>query len=190
MSDLAATLPSTLRAPNLGADAPPPPTDPATTGLSPAILGNPIVALIGQLNRFRKAQKAPELPLWPQPVTPALANEALRLLKQRLDAAYAQLPDPNTLKQLNQIKALVADRLDVTRMTYVTVNLAMVTQQLALYGNMLGLPAAKVGVTKDTDPTAPKEFPWVYVAVGLGVLVLGGGAYWVMRQRPQLAPAT
>jgi hypothetical protein len=188
MSDLAATLPLALRAPSLNAAAAPPapPTDPGKTGLAPGIQGDPVIALIAQLNRYRKAKNAPELPLVPGPLTPAIALEALTILRDRLNAANTRLPDPSTAKQLAEIQRLLTASIPMAYLGYAFANIDLITQQLALNANAQGYAPAKAGITADTDPTAPKPLIWPWVVAG--VVVLGGGAYWYMRRRAQ-APA-
>jgi hypothetical protein len=172
---------------SLHAAATPPaaPIDPGQTGLTPGIQGKPVIALIAQLNRYRKAKNIPQLPFVPGVLTPAIAVEALTILRDRLDAANTRLPDRSTARQLAEIQQLLAGSLpflaDANRISYVLLNMDQVIQQLALNANAEGYAPAKAGITADTDPTAPQPVYWPWIVAG--VVILGGGGYWYLRTR-------
>jgi hypothetical protein len=170
---------------SLHAAATPPaaPIDPGQTGLTPGIQGNPTIALIAQLNRYRKAKNIPQLPFVPGVLTPAIAVEALTILRDRLDAANTRLPERSTARQLAEIQGLLAASFPLRYMAYVFANIDLITQQLALNANAEGYAPAKAGITADTDPTAPQPVYWPWIVAG--VVILGGGGYWYMRQRAQ-----
>lgn len=140
----------------------------AKVGVSPAIAGSPVAAFYAQLNRYRKHSSQTPFDLATPTVTPEAAMTAILLLQARLASGLIQIPDQATfaveMKKLDDaLKAPV---------NYVTSNLSVVTQTLAVYGDMLGLPVAKVGITSNS---AKKTSKWPLV---LGVLGVAGLAAW------------
>ena len=148
---------------------------PVPTGIAPTIQGDPAVALIAQVNRYQQKYKQPEFPLAPGAVPIAVAALALGILQARLMAAMIQLPDPGTASELQQIAAAAGSPL-----SYVQPRLTEVTRALALYGDMIGLPPAKIGITSSAAVKQWSAFEW---AVALSLSALGGaGTFFAWRR--------
>ncbi len=135
--------------------------------ITPEISGSPLVAFYAQLNRFRKHAGQAEFPLAAGTITPDAAYTALLLLQARLVSGLVSLPDPAVLQEQQKLEAAMRDAVG-----YVSPRLVEVTQTLAIYGDLIGLPVAKVGIT--TSALRKKPNP----AVILGLLALLGLSGW------------
>jgi len=147
------------------------------TGASPyQIKGDPVVALLAQLNRFagktvkpggtcgeRRLVGAP-FSLQPPIIDDRAATSAVLIVWQR----YSCVPlDVWSSRKEKWIAAhLGGDARDFVRS-----NLNELTVTIAQFGDSLGLDAAKVGIT-ELDPKMKPKFP-VMTVVLLGALAIG-----------------
>ena len=123
-------------------------------GIALDVKGDPIAALIAQLNRFRERDKnsvagifrKTPLPLM-TPLTQPIAAEALALLVERLYVAEGAIEDTGTRSERNR---LISYQASGTELAFVQANLAKTIQTLALYGDKQGLPPASYGITGNT----------------------------------------
>lgn len=155
----------------------------AKIGVSPAIAGGPVAAFYAQLNRYRKHSSQVPFDLATPAVTAEAAMTAILLLQARLASGLIQIPDQaafaTEMRKLDDaLKAPV---------NFVTSQLSHVTQTLAVYGDMLGLPVAKVGITKSS--MAKSKWPLVLGVLGVaGIAAWGGVKLWkrAKRRLPEL----
>lgn len=144
--------------------------------LQPQIQGDPMVALVAQLNRFRTRQKLtqplPELPLVAGPITNEIAIEAITLLQAR---ALSAIEDPLAAASANELTIALRQPIQ-----YVAPRVSSIAQMLALFGDSLGLPPAKAGITR-ADPRFVKTWDvWMWASVlgsvGLASILVAFGA--------------
>lgn len=147
-----------------------------TDFISPTIVGDPRVALIAQLNRFRKHAKSPELPLT-TPIDATIAREAILLLGARFTSSLISVPDPTVL----QLKA-ETDKALKDPIRYVTSNIDQIAKTLAIYGDTLGYPVAPVGITTRSTKRKLSTLQWGLIILGVGA-VGAGIIYAIHRQQ-------
>jgi hypothetical protein len=136
--------------------------------------GDLSAAVTAQVNRWAKPIGFPEFPLVSGTLNPAVAGFAFSLLQQRLAGTLATSLDPVVVQE---IVALQSTK-DIYN--YVQTHREIVVQTLALYGDHLGLPPAKVGITGKKIPT------WFFVvAIGGGLLALGSLAAFTVKRKGQ-----
>ncbi len=144
--------------------------------IQPQVSGDPNVALIAQLNRFRKSAKQAEYPLITNQAIPlGAAIDTITLLQTR--AIAATLQDPNAGEVVKELTIALGNPL-----AYVSPRATMLAQQLALYGDSLGLTPAKVGITRSDPNFHPKWDAWMYLSV-LGALGIGAMLAGVVAHR-------
>lgn len=146
-----------------------------TQGIAPSIAGDLTAALIAQVNRFQAKYGAPGFPLMTGAVPIEVAVLALGLMQARLSAAIIRLPDPGTAQELAQIAAAASNPV-----AYVQPRLVEIIRTLALYGDSLGLPPAKVGVTSIYGMRLWDRWQWAFA---LGLAGLGGFASYRYGRR-------
>jgi hypothetical protein len=163
--------------------------------------GNPVVALLAQLNRFvGKTVKGPGCPAGQQPtypydrpigssssrsfqLLPALSEDAATAAVQTAYARYACAP--TELQQgaasvtQNKIKWLIDAMGSQSQWSFVMNNLDELTTTIAQFGDRLGYPAASVGITKVDPLVAPKANPFIAVAV-IGLAI---GAFFMLGRK-------
>jgi len=144
-------------------------------GTSVMVQGDPVVALIAQLNRFAGKQvtlssgkkatyvKAP-FALATGKITDAIATSAAMILVDRFQDAPLETYDQTSVDWA--IAGLAGDTV-----AFVTGNLATITVAISQFGDKLGLEPAKVGITK-RDPRFQPNTPWGIIAL-LGALTIG-----------------
>lgn len=123
----------------LGADATPP------AGLTTAITGDPIAALVAQVNRFARTDIPAAYKLVDQPypvptdgqIPVDLATSAVLIMQRAALDPFMQGTGTGSVKSLAIDSVALADPV-----TYVTGNLATVIQQVGLYADSVKLPAA------------------------------------------------
>jgi hypothetical protein len=142
-------------------------------GASPyKISGDPVTALVAQVNRFSKGQSMggtcpPMKAFTPLPLVAGLSQQgatiAWALAGRRFDCA------PSELRSAAKVDWVTkgSDNPWVWAMN----NLNELTITLAQYGDSLGLAPASVGITQ-RDPKMTPKFPMV-TAVLLGALAIG-----------------
>lgn len=157
-------------------------------GVSPyQIAGDPVMALIAQLNRFAgRTIKLPDapgcrnssrnyLPSGPLPLSTSLNDKsavtANLIMYDRLQCVAIGLVDMRKLQKV----------IDATEnpMPHVQANLNDYTTNIAQFADSLGLPAAKVGITT-VDPKVAPKFPVTTVLL-LGGLALAA-VFFVRRK--------
>lgn len=140
-------------------------TDPFNTSGGVAIQGDPVQALAAQVNRITKAELyAPA----PGQISRDLASSALVLMQTI--AIAAAINDPYAVDQLNAITAAMKQ----DPIGYVRPRVVQITQALAVYGDSLGLPPAKAGITQKDPRFGIKWDGWMYtgaIAAGLTALI-------------------
>ena len=159
--------------------------DIADVGVSPyQVVGDPVIALIAQLNRFAGRTVNPGgkcgarnyLPGGALPLVSAIndkvASTANLMMYDRLNCI-----SDSSLLDFRKMKA-VNDAL-TNPVPWLTANLADVTTQIAQYADSLGLPTASVGITT-RDPKMSPSFPTKTVML-IGALALA--AFVVSRRK-------
>jgi hypothetical protein len=180
--------------------------DIATTGLNPydPIKGNPIVALIAQLNRFvgrkvthgsacygiepgAKLTSGQNLSVTyltkPFEELPSLSSHAadtahLILYNILTCPEDARMIDTQTRDAMEKSIAQMGEQL------WVLGNLASVTVKLALFADSQGLPPAPVGITKAAPGSASSKSPGApigWILLGLGALAAGAALLLTRR---------
>lgn len=163
---------------------------PEDTGLGPQVQGDPMIALLAQLNRFagrtlnagvnctgckktssRRYVAAP-YPLVANAFNLAAATSAVMLLVDR----YQYVPDSSFDKRLSDWAMSGYD----DPMSFVLDNTATIVPMIAQFGDRLGLDPAEVGIT-ERDPRIPKPFPTGKVVAAVGVV--GAVAAFVLMKR-------
>jgi hypothetical protein len=106
-------------------------------GQGAPVIGDPVLALAAQINRFQKAAGLPLVAATPGAVTLDIASRALALKLQQLTAALAA--NPGDAATASQIQAIIAAQ--GNPIPYVQANLAALTQQLQAFADaQLGKP--------------------------------------------------
>lgn len=107
------------------------------TGQGAPVIGDPVLALVAQINRFQKASGQPLVSGTPGVVTLDIASRALAIKLQQLTAALAVNPgDAATTTQISSIIAAQGNPVP-----YVQNNLVTMVQQLQAYADAsLGKP--------------------------------------------------
>lgn len=147
-------------------------------GISPSIAGSPVVAFYAQLNRYRAHSSQAPFDLATPTVTPEAAMTAILLLQARLASGLIQIPDQATFAV--EMKKL--DEALKNPVGFVTGNLTNITQTLAVYGDLIGLPVARVGITKSS--LAKSKWPLVLGVLGVaGIAAWGGVKLWQRAKR-------
>ena len=155
------------------------------TGLSPyRVAGNPVIALIAQLNRFAGRTVNPGggctsrdyLPRGPLPLVTALDDKAATtanlIMYDRLNClADVSLIDHRRLKAVRE--ALV------NAVPWAMANLATITTQIAQFADSLGLSPAAVGITKVDPKMTPKMSTTAMLLLG----VAGVAAVFMIARR-------
>ena len=153
-------------------------------GTGTAIVGDPIIALKAQLNRFAGKSFNPSGVKEPRRyVTMAFPLASGNLTDQQATVAtiivydrYVSAP----LEVYSAAKAAWAFRgLSGDTVAFVTANLAEITTTVAEYGDSLGLDPASVGITT-RSPKFRSRFPYGTVALVGGLVV---AAILVARKR-------
>lgn len=143
------------------------------------IAGDPTVALIAQINRWKKRAGLPEYPLTPT-LSLEVAKDALVLMQARLALALTTSADLSLTIEMAEIH-----RAYDNPVPYVNARLSTITQTLARYGDSLGLPQATVGIVQKSPGIATWK---LVLAIGGGLLAIGSIAAMARRRRG-LAPA-
>lgn len=142
--------------------------DIASTGSGSQVQGDPVVALLAQLNRFAGKEllvggsKAPRVyvraafPLATGNLTDAQATAAVMILIDRYQSA--------PLGTYSGSKASWAINGLANAIPFVTANLEEITTTIAEFGDSLGLSPAPVGITTKAEKFKPK-FPYGTVAI-------------------------
>lgn len=143
-----------------------------------AVQGDPVVALIAQVNRFvGKSRGVGSVPfplassLDDSFIGTKLATSAIIIALQRIDAAPLMLQDHKHKRQLSD--ALT------NPVPYVRAHLNQLTTTIAQFGDSKGLAPAAVGITK-ADPRFTPKFPIKTVALLGGLAVV---AFVISRGR-------
>ncbi len=150
-------------------------------GVSPTIAGSPLVAFYAQLNRYRAHSQQPLFDLATPTVTPEAAVTAILLLQARLLSGLIQIPDQAAVQR--EIALLDAGLKNPVG--YVQPQITQVTQTLAVYGDMIGLPVASVGITTNSVKRTRWGLAFGLTAV-LGLAAWGGYRIWRSRSRRQM----
>lgn len=150
--------------------------DISEAGASPyQVKGDPVVALIAQLNRFAGKTVSPSshctsrnyLPGGPLPLASSLSLHAATIANLIATDRYNCAPTGTYSKA----KALwITNGSDGKEVAFATANLAELTITIAQFADSLGLPAATVGIT-ERDPKMTPKMPVVTIAV-VGVLAI------------------
>jgi hypothetical protein len=145
-------------------------------GASPyQIKGDPITALVAQLNRFAGKSVSPgscgaaRLVSAPFPVAPVMDERAVTAAALIVWRRYSCVPVDVWSKAKEKWAA--DGMFGGNTRAFVMANLAEITTTIAQLGDSLGLEAATVGITA-RDPKMTPKFPTMTV-VGLGVLAIG-----------------
>lgn len=147
--------------------------DPFHTSSGVAVQGDPVVALAAQVNRINgKAQFAPA----PGQLSVDLALAAL-VIMQTITIAAA-VSDPLAVDQLNAITAAFKSN----PVGYVAPRITQITQAIAIYGDTLGIPPAKIGITQKDPRFSIKWDGWMWVgALAAGATALLGAVVGARR---------
>lgn len=150
-------------------------TTASSSGLTADIVGDPTVALIAQLNRFvgkslSYGTKGSSVPVRSAfPLVPALTDAAAFAAAVIVQARYAN----TTLDVWSDSKTLwINQGIAGDTTSFVRTNLQEITTTIAAYGDTLGLPPAKVGITKPVVPAAGLDMKMMAIAGGLLVVAL------------------
>lgn len=114
----------------------------ADAGTGPPIAGDATTALIAQVNRFRDRHGQSAFQLATGTVPAAVAVAAIGILQARLTAATIRSPDTSSTTELQALSRAYGDPVG-----YVQPRRDVIAKTIALYGDSLGLPVAKVGIT-------------------------------------------
>lgn len=145
-------------------------------GAGPVIQGDPVVALLAQLNRFAGKTLSPpggaaprkyvsaEFTLGATAFDTRAASSAVAILIDRYQ--YAPLTGYDKSKVIWATSGLDDPK------TFVLANLDIIVPQIALYGDSLNLPAAPVGITTRDPKFTPSVTP---AQVVIGALAIGIG---------------
>lgn len=154
-------------------------------GASPyQVKGDPVTALIAQLNRFAGRTVNPGAKCGSRNYLPQGALPLATVLDDRA-ATAANLIMYDRLNCISDERLIDQNKLAKVRnglansISWAMANLADVTVQIAQLGDSLGLAPASVGITT-VDPKLKPKFPMTTVVI-LGVLALG--AVIVARSR-------
>jgi hypothetical protein len=131
------------------------------------ISGDPVVALAAQVNRILERELyAPA----PGQLSRDLAASAI-VLMQTISIAAA-VHDPMAAEQVGELTQALKDPVP-----YVSSRVAQMARALAIYGDQLGKPPAKEGITKRDPRFGRKWDGWMWASAigGLGVAALGAG---------------
>lgn len=101
------------------------------TGAGSPVVGDPVVALATQINRFQKAAGLPPVSATPGVVTMDIASRALAIKLQQLTAALAV--NPGDVATTQQISAIIAAQ--GNPLPYVQNNLVTLVQQIQAYAD-------------------------------------------------------
>ena len=133
-----------------------------------AVQGDPVIALAAQVNRVLQQELyAPG----PGQLSRDLASSAIVLMQTI--AIAAAITDPLAADQVGLLtQALAKDPIG-----YVSPRVKQITQALAIFGDQLGRPAAKVGITTRDPRFTRKWDAWMWAsAIGVGLTAaLGAG---------------
>lgn len=135
------------------------------------IQGDPVQALIAQLNRFASVDNV--APFTSNVLDTNVSLRALNLLRRQAETAKAG-GDPSAqdlLNELSQPLTIMDPR------SYISARIAQTTHILANYGDSLKLPTAKVGITT-RDPRFQKKWgpwKWALAIAGIGAATIGAG---------------
>lgn len=148
------------------------------------IAGDPVMALIAQLNRFAGKTVKPGgkcgdrnyLPQGPLPLATTLTDKAAVTANLIMYDLLSCLSDERLID--NRALQKVMEGLNYT-VTWAMSDLSNITTRIAQFGDMLGLSPAAVGITT-VDPKVAPQFPT------MTVLILGGlavAAFMVSTRR-------
>ena len=141
------------------------------------VSGDPTIALIAQVNRFRRSAGQPERQLVAMPITADLANEVINIERARVSKAYTVVKDPQVLLMIKALDAAMANPV-----AYVAPRATSLTQSIALYGDALGLPPASVGITTVSTAFGWSGLRWAMTLAFVGIAsFLGFRAYQKRR---------
>lgn len=155
-------------------------------GVSPyQIAGNPVMALIAQLNRFAGRTVSPGgkcgtrnyLPHGAIPLSSVLDDHAATIANVMFYDTLNCVSDERLMdfKKMASVNASLGPNV----IAWAMANLSEVTTKLAQYGDMLGLSPAAVGITTVDKRLSPK-FPVMTVALLGGLAVV---AFVVSRRK-------
>lgn len=152
-------------------------------GLGPQIAGDPVLALIAQLNRFAGKTVAPGYGCRPRqylaaalPMVPTLDDKTATTAVLILNDRYSCVP----IDLFNKSKADWANSGLTETTVFVTKNLAEIVITIAQYGDKVGLSPAQYGITERDPKFAPNLLTTKNIVIAGGVLVLGA---LVMRRK-------
>jgi hypothetical protein len=150
--------------------------------------GNPVIALIAQLNRFvgKTVPMPPNsscgarnyLPNGPLPLTPVLDNHAATVAWAIIDDRLHCIADVSLIDNKSGAAQRQAAGL-MDPIPWAMGDLNSITVQIAQFADSLGLDPATVGITK-TDPKMAAPFPMTLVLLGVGALA---ALYFVTRRK-------
>lgn len=146
--------------------------DVSDMGTSIQVTGDPVLALIAQLNRFAGKTLTPPgcgarkfvsaaFPMVPGAISDAAATSAVLILESRYSCAGVDMFDPQ--------KAAWARNGLVDPISFVSSNLSEITTTIAQFGDSLGLEPASYGITTK-NPLFKKKLKTEHV------IMLGGVA--------------
>lgn len=145
--------------------------------VAPGIKGDPIVALVAQLNRFRALDHQPALPLNTE-LTPTIAREALTRARQRFESALKATGDTRINSEITRIdRAMSGDPHMPDVVTAVKNDIVSIVQTLALYGDSLGLEPATIGIVSEEGSSTP-----VIIGIAVGAVALLGLLVFQLRK--------
>lgn len=146
-------------------------------GVAPKLSGDPVAALVAQLNRFRKRDRRPALPITVI-LTPGIAYAALYTVRERYAAALATTGDTRINSEITRIdRAMSGDPHLPDVVTAVKNDIVSIVQTLALYGDSLGLEPATIGIVSEEGSSTP-----VIIGVAVGAVALLGLLVFRLRK--------
>ena len=154
-------------------------------GVSPyQITGDPVVALIAQLNRFAGKTVNPGakcgprnyLPRGPIPTTSGVNDHVATIANLIM---YDRLNCISDTSLLDFRKMAAVNAALTTPVPWVNANIRDITVQIAQFADSLGLAAATAGITTK-DPKFTPKLPLMPIAFGIALV---GGLYFVTRKK-------
>lgn len=151
-------------------------------GLGPQVNGDPILALIAQLNRFAGKTVAPGFRCKPTvylhgalPMAPELSDKAASTAWLLMGQRYSCVPDDQFSQSKNAwVNSFNAGSIADTK-AWVQSNLNEITITIAQFGDKLGLAPAAYGITERDTKFTPSLTPTTAIfavgAVGLGLVL-------------------
>lgn len=153
----------------------------ATAGMAPySVQGDPIVALIAQVNRFAgktidtgrcTGSAARTMPGNKLLLVPAMTLEVAIRAAQLVQARYSCVATFDMFSASKEDWVLNAIQGDTV--TWANANLHEITMTIAQFGDSLGLSPAAVGITTRDEKLVPKPKLATLASIGFVSLVLG-----------------